>query len=221
MTILLASSSTVNSSSITVSSLQLRDCIVCFASNPASTTIPDLPTDWINLVSISTASGSFRAGYIHSSGTSNISSTWTNAQNIIAGVWRADTTTIAVPERISSNSGTSVNILYPAQTTNTFRTNAASTALYGYVQNANLTNTLLPPGALANDKAASVGSSQFKTYYQENRTTAWSSTTVVQAASAAFLDAIISIFEVNLYNVGGGGSSGLFLPIGFTGGMNE
>ena len=220
MTIALQGNASANATSISsMPTHAVRDLIIIHASNHGSATLPLKPnTSWITSYSASVAGGSVLVAYKHAQSASEASGTWTNATNLFATVWRGGTNTLVVPEFVSTQTGTSVTIAYPAQTAGAFKTDAANIALLAYVLNSNLTNTLLAPGATTDLQSATDSSTwQAKQYYQLSRTTTWASTNVTQANSAFYRSLMLTLIESDLYGISSGG---LILPGGFNGGFN-
>jgi len=200
-----------NGTTVTVPTHAVGDLLIFHASNHASVTTPTRPSDIVSLFSLSNAGGSVLCGYKHALTNSETSGTWTNATNLFVTVWRGDTNTIVTPEFVSTNGGTASNINYPVQPAGTFRTGANDIALLAYVLNSSITNTLLPPGALANLQDATDSATwQAKQYYQLARTTTWANTSVLQAGSNYYRSLLLSLFEEALPSTGG---AGVFNPI--------
>jgi hypothetical protein len=200
-----------NGTTVTVPTHAVGDLLIFHASNHASATTPTRPSDIVSLFSLSNAGGSVLCGYKHALTNSETSGTWTNATNLFVTVWRGDTNTIVMPEFVSTNGGTAANINYPVQPAGTFRTGANDIALLAYVLNSSITNTLLPPGALANlQDATDAATWQAKQYYQLARTTAWANTSVLQAGNNYYRSLLLSLFEEALPSTGG---AGVFNPI--------
>ena len=197
----------------------VRDLIIVHASNHGSATLPVKPnTSWITAYSASVAGGSVLVAYKHAQSASESSGTWTNATNLFATVWRGGTNTIVVPEFISTQTGTSTTIAYPAQTAGTVKTDAANMALLAYVLNSNTSNTLLAPGATTDLQSATDSSTwQAKQYYQLNRTATWASTNVVQTTSAFYRSLMLALIESDLYGISSGG---IFFRPGMSGGFD-
>jgi hypothetical protein len=146
------------------------------------------------------------------------SGTWTNATHLFATVWRGGANTIVVPEYVSANTGTTINVNYPIQTPGVFKSDASDLALLAYVLNSNSTNTLLAPGATTDLQSGTDGSSwQAKQYYQLGRTTSWANTTVSQATSAFYRTLMLTLVESSIYGISSGG---IFFRPGMSGGMD-
>ena len=214
MTIALQGQASAIANSIALPTHDTDDLIVIHAANPASATLPVKPsTSWTGSYSASIAGGSVLIAYMHAQNASMTSGTWTNATHLFATVWRGGSNTLVVPEFVSANTGTSVTVNYAAQAAGSVKVDPANMALLLYVLNANITNTLLPPGATIDLQAANNGTSwQAKQYYQLNRTASWASTNMTQAASAFWRSLVLSLVETQRYGPTSGGSS-VFNPI--------
>lgn len=220
MTIALQANNSANATSVTIGTHAAGDLIVIHASNHGSATLPVKPdSSWITSYSASAAGGSVLIAYKHAQSNSETSGTWSNSTNLFSTVWRGDSNTIVVPEFLSTQTGTTVNINYPIQVAGTLKTDASNIALLGYVLNSSATNTLLPPGALIDLQSATNGTTwQSKQYYQTSRTTSWANTTVTQATSAFYRSLMLSLIESIIYPVPSAG--GLMLPSTFNGGYD-
>jgi hypothetical protein len=210
MTIALQGQASALATSIALPSHITDDLIIIHAANPASATLPTKPsTDWITAYTASVAGGSVLVAYRHAQNNAMISGTWTNSSHLFATVWRGGSNTLVAPEFVSANTGTSVTVNYAAQAAGSVKVDSANMALLLYVLNANITNTLLPPGATIDLQAQNNGTSwQAKQYYQLNRTASWASTNVTQAASAFWRSLVLSLVETQRYgSTGGGGGS--------------
>lgn len=219
MTIALQGNGSALADSVAVPSHLVRDTIMIHAMNHASTTLPVKPdASWITSYSASIAGGSVLVAYKHAQSNAETSGTWTNADHLFVTVWRGGTNTIVVPEFISTQTGTSVTIAYPAQTAGTVKTDAANMALLAYVLNSNTANTLLAPGATTDLQSATDSSTwQAKQYYQLSRTATWASTNVTQATSAFYRSLMLTLIESDLYGISSGG---IFFRPGMSGGLD-
>ena len=218
MTIALQGNGSANADSVSIPSHAAGDLIVIHSMNHASATVPTKPSGWVTSYTASVAGGSVLISYKHAQSNAETSGTWTNADHLFVTVWRGGANTIVVPEFISTQTGTSATIAYPAQTAGTVKTDAANMALLAYVLNSNTSNTLLAPGATTDLQSATDSSTwQAKQYYQLNRTATWASTNVVQATSAFYRSLMLTLVESDLYGISSGG---IFFRPGMSGGLD-
>jgi len=219
VTIALQGNGSANADSVAIPSHLVRDTIIIHAMNHASATLPVKPsTSWITSYSAGIAGGSVLVAYKHAQSNAETSGTWPNADHLFVTVWRGGTNTLVVPEFVSTQTGTSATIAYPAQTAGTFKTDAANIALLAYVLNSNTSNTLLAPGATTDLQSATDSSTwQAKQYYQLNRTAIWASTNVGQVTSAFYRSLMLTLIESDLYGISSGG---IFFRPGMSGGLD-
>ena len=218
MTIALQGNDSALSDSISIPSHAAGDLIVIHSMNHASSTVPTKPSGWVTSYSAGVAGGSVLVAYKHAQSNAETSGTWTNADHLFVTVWRGGANTIVVPEFISTQTGTSVTIAYPAQTAGTVKTDAANMALLAYVLNSNTSNTLLAPGATTDLQSATDSSTwQAKQYYQLSRTAIWASTNVGQTTSAFYRSLMVTLIESDLYGI----SSGSVRQVNIRGGADQ
>lgn len=218
MTIALQGSDTANSTTITMPSHAAGDLLLFFAYRDNSATLPTIPSGWVTRVGLTQSTGSLAIAYKYAQTTSETSGTWTNATQIFASVWRGDPNTLIFPNFISTASGISTTINYPAQTAATYQTGASDQALVGWVANRNSANTLASPGAMSLAQSATDGSTwQTRLDYQLSRTTIWASTNVSVVNSAAWRTYVLSLVESPVY----GASSGSVRQVNIRGGADQ
>jgi hypothetical protein len=197
--------------------------IVGIGTNDNASIIPTKPADWTLLWTLGATTSAIAVYYKYAQSNAETFGTWTNADHVSATVWSGSPNTIVWPWLISQATGTSTNMNWPAQVLNTFRTDSEDNALLAYGHNRSATNNLGQTlGALTNLFEQGDGANyQVCTKYQLGRTTTWANTVLSMAASVLFRTVTVGLTEQTGYGFTSGGSGGLFLPIGFTGGMNE
>lgn len=221
MSISLVSNVQALSDTATPSTHATGDLLLVCAANDGATTLPTLPTGWINLSSIGNNSIGLRFGYKYAQSASETFGTWTNADHVSMTVWRGSVNTIVYPWFISTNGGTSTSMTWLAQTSGTFRTSSEDNVLFAYGHNRSSTNNLAQTlGAMTNLFQDGDGANyQVCAKYQLARTTAWTSTTLTMATSVAWRTYMFCLTEQTGYGFTGGSGGGLILPSGFNGGF--
>lgn len=214
------SSASNNGTTITLGTHAKGDTILYFAYNNGTGGSPTLPASVIGLHS---SASRVRIGYYiaDSDSVSVGTSGWTNATNVTAVVYRGGSSSIVVPTSLSFNSNTSTTITYLAQPANTFKDQALDLWLLGYLANRVSTNNLgsNSPTGMSNVRAQTDTGYEVAVYdTNATRTTAWASTSVTLATSAAYYSYVFELQEVETRITGGGG---IFFRPGMSGGMSE
>jgi hypothetical protein len=111
MTISYISQASAASDSVTLGTHAAGDLLLVFAYNDGSATIPSLPSGWLNLHNVTAATGSYRIGFKVATASSETSGTWTNADGVIAVVYRSDAG-LVLPAFYSVNTSTSATLNY-------------------------------------------------------------------------------------------------------------
>ncbi len=113
MTISRISSATNAGDTITIGTHASGDLILIFAYNDGANTAPSLPTGWLNINNATGSTSGTRIGYKVAQSSSETSGTWTNADGLIAVVYRSDVG-LAIPTLAGFNAGTSTSVSYTA-----------------------------------------------------------------------------------------------------------
>jgi hypothetical protein len=178
------------------------DLLFWFAYNDNSTVIPTVPSGWVTRFSQSLGTGSYVMAYKFAQTSSEVSGTWTNADQIFASVWRGDPNTLVFPNYISGGAATATTVIYSAQTANTFQTGASDQALIAWTQMRNVANVLTSPTGMTLAQSATDGSAwQTRLDYQLNRTTIWPTTNVIVANIALYRTLIFGLVESPIYGI--------------------
>jgi len=219
---LVSSSWTLSNTLSTMPTHSVGNLIVGIGTNDNSNVVPTKPADWTLLWTLGATTSAIAVYYKYAQSNAETFGTWTNADHVSATVWSGSPNTIVWPWLMSQATGTSVNMNWPAQVLNTFRTGSEDNVLLAYGHNRSATNNLGQTlGSLTNLFEQGDGANyQVCTKYQLGRTTTWSNTVLPMGASVLFRTVMVGLTEQTVYG-STGSSGGLFLPIGFTGGMNE
>lgn len=219
MSISLVSNTQALSDTLTPGTHAAGDLLLAFAANDNSVTVPTLPSGWVNLGSVGNSLIGSRFAYKYAQSSSETFGTFTNADHVSLTVWRGSANTIVMPWHVSTNGTTSTAMNWSAQVAGTYRNGAEDTVLVAYGHNRSSTNNLAQTlGALTNLFEDGDGATfQVCAKYQLARTTAWASTTLTMATSAAWRTYMFCLNEQTVYGISGGG--GLLLPRGFQGGL--
>lgn len=220
MSISLVSNAQALSDTLSMSTHATGDLVIGIATNDNGSTIPTRPAGWTSLWSIGAGTSAIAAYYKYAQSNAETFGTWTNADHVSVTVWRGSANTIVWPWFISTSTGTSGNMNWPAQTAGTFRTDSEDNVLLAYGHNRSSTNNLGQTlGALTNLFEQGDGANyQVCTKYQLARSTIWANTTLTMATSVLFRTVMLCLTEQTGYGFSGGG--GLILPSGFNGGFN-
>lgn len=222
MSISLRTSASAFSTTLTMPTHATGDLVLGFGTRDNNATAPTLPPGWDILLSTGSGTGAVLIAYKYAQSNAETFGTWANASHVAVTCWYGSANTIVWPWLLSTNSATSGTMSWLAQPTGTFRTGTEDNAFIAWGHNRSSTNNLAQTlGALVNTLTEGDGVNyQVCLKHQLGRTTAWASTSLGLATSVFFRNAMICVTEQTVYGISGG-SSGLFLPIGFTGGMNE
>jgi hypothetical protein len=189
--------------------------IYIFAWNDGSATVPSLPAGWSNYQNISSVTGAIRIGFKLATSASETSGTWTNADGLIAVVYRSDAG-IVVPGFFSANGGSaSTSISYTGIAATNNRENVDQWFFGAVVQRIETNAVETAPTGMTN-VTNQVGTG-FEMAWHDTNADANSFTTaaVTVATSALWRNYVVQIVEQSYPTSSGGG---LFLPRGFDGG---
>ena len=218
------SAATNNGTTVTLGSHAKGDTIIYLAYNQGSVTIPTLPSNALGLYSRSSSAGSQRISYyVAGSAAETVGTTGhANADNVTALIYRGGSSSIVVPSFLSIGSATSTTINYPAQVAGTLKEQALDLWLAGYCISNSTANSLsaIPPSGMTSINNSVGANFEIATYdTNATRTTAWPSTNVTAANSAAYFAMVFELLELDHKVTGGGG--GIFFRPGMSGGMSE
>ena len=218
MSISYISAATNAGDTVTLPSHQAGDTIIIWAFNDGVATAPTLPSGWINVIPLTGSSTGARVGYKVAQTSSETSGTWTNADGIIAVVYRPTGNNVLVPGRLESGIATSTTINYPAVAVANDRTNTDQWML-GFVAMRSDTNAIETAPTGMTNRSNLVGTAwELATHDTNANVASWASTNVTVATSATWRTAVFQLFEQPFYSAGAGG---MFFRPGMCGGFSE
>lgn len=215
MTISRISSATNAGDTVTIGTHASGDLIVVFAYNDGATTAPSLPSGWLNINNATGATSGTRIGYKVAQSSSETSGTWTNADGLIAIVYRSDAG-LVIPTYASFNSATSATVNYTSFGASFNRENVDQW-MVGLASQRVDTNTLeTAPTGLTNITSLTGTGWKMAAHDSNADANSFTAANVTVTTSAAWRTIVFSVFEQPYPSGGGGG--GLFLARGFDGG---
>ena len=209
MSISLVSNAQALSDTLTMPTHATGDLILGIGTNDNAATVPTKPAGWTALLSIGAGTSAIGVYYKYAQSNAENFGTWTNSDHVSVTVWRGSANTIVWPWLISTNTGTSANMNWLAQTAGTFRTDSEDNVLLAYGHNRSSTNNLGQTlGAMTNLFAQGDGVNyQVCAKYQLARTSIWANTQLTLAASVVFRTVMLGLTEQTGYGFSGGGSA--------------
>lgn len=219
MTISYISAATNAGDTVTIGTHAAGDTIIMSAYNDGATTVPSLPTGWIGFSTLSGSLTGWRMAYKVATTSSETSGTWTNADGLIALVYRPNTSgNVLVPGIGAGNSGTTATINYPAIAAANDRTNADQWMIGLAVQRSDTNALETAPTGMTN-RSVLTGTGWESVAHDTNANAAsWTSTNVTVATSAFYRSLVFQLFEQPFYSAGAGG---MFFRPGMCGGFAE
>jgi len=185
----------------------IGDLIIIFAFRSSSTTAPTLPAGFTNINSSIGANPSYRIGYRVATATNQSSGTWTGATNLIAHVYRANSSSkISIGSgNFSSSSGTTIT--YPG--IGALVTNGTSWVV-GFVGHRSTNTTIeTPPTGMIN-RSDIVGSCEIAGHDTNGGVSSWSAQNVtVTGTAAAWISYVVEIKESPISSGAGSSSTRL------------
>jgi hypothetical protein len=215
---IVGSTSELSDSITTMPTHAAGDLLIGFGYNDGSSTAVTAPSGWVDrFFSAVGGAGYIRVGYKHAQTSSEVSGTWTNADQLFMLSITGGPNTLVFPNYVSTNSATTATINFAAQVASTFQGGADDQALVSWAASRNSGNTLTAPGALTIEQSAT-DSANFvsQVCFQSSRTTAWTATNITVATSALYRSIMLSLVESPVYGATGGGA--IFFRPGMSGG---
>ena len=214
MTISRISSATAAASSVTIGTHAAGDLLMAFAFNDGATTVPTLPTGWLNHGTVAGSSTAYRIAYKIAASASETSGTWTNADGLIIVVYRGGTGYIVLPAFANGNSGTSTTLRYSAFAAANDREGAADRWFAGFAAMRNDTNAIETAPTNMSFVVGQVGTGWEMAWHDSNATlTSWPNTDVTVATSAFWRTGVIQLYEQDHQQTGGGSASARMVNI--------
>lgn len=215
------SSASNNSTSVTIGTHDANDLILIMAFNDGSSTAPTLASGWINVRNTGGNNTGYVLAYKIATSNAETSGTWTNADVVVAIVYRGGTNCLVIPAWLSDNtfaSGTTITLA--AQPAGTFPTNISDFGVLGFCQSRSASNSLATNvfSGMTNIGSATDGSVwELAWHDQLPRTTAWPSTSITVANSAAHRAILFGLYEITYPSAGSSG----FRPVNIRGGADQ
>jgi len=217
VTISYVSQASATATSVTLGTHATNDLITVFAYNNANTTIPTLPSGWVNQYTVQSTTG-WRVGYKIAASSGETSGTWTNAEGLIALVHRPTAGGLVLPALHFTSGGTSTTISYPAMQTAQERTNSVDRWIIMLAATRTADSSVETAPASFTNRSSALGATWEIAAHDSNGTLgSYGSGGNVSAGgtSAVFRTLLIQLFETT-YTASGGG--GVFIPRGMKGG---
>lgn len=222
MSISRISSATNNGTTITIGTHAANDSIIIFAYNDGAVTAPTLPSGWSGVHMYQGGNSATRIGWKLAATASETSGTWTNADTLIAVVYRGSSSSICVPKSLSVfNALGGLTQTFLAQIAGTFDSNAIDLWLLAHIHNRSSSNSIdtnVPTG-LTNVTSTTNGSSWQTAVHDSNatRTTAWGNTNITVANDVPYRTVMLALLEIPYPASGGSG----FFDLNIRGGADQ
>jgi len=207
VTISRISSATNAGDTVTIGTHAAGDTIFILAYNDGSGTIPSLPAGWLNhhTLANSTIQG-IRVGYRVAQSSSETSGTWTNADGLIAVVYRGSEG-VVVPGVFSESGATSATITYGPTIAATRNRENVDQWFFGLAMQRVDTNALETAPSSMTNVTNLVGTGWEIVWHDTNAdANSWSNANVVLSTSAAYRSAVVQIWEQPFYSAASGGA---------------
>lgn len=216
MAISYISQASATSDSVTLGTHASGDLLLVFAYNDGSATIPSLPSGWLNLHNVTAATGSYRIGFKVATTSSETSGTWTNADGIIAVVYRSDAG-LVLPAFYSVNTSTSATLQHTSIPAVNNRENVDQWIIGLAVMRSD-TNAIETPPTNMTNRSNLVGTGWEMALHDTNAdSNNWVATNVTVATSALWRTFTAQIYEQPYPTTSGGG----FRPVNIRGGADQ
>jgi hypothetical protein len=215
VTISYVSQASATATSVTLGTHATNDLITVFAYNNANTTLPTLPSGWVNQYSSQSTTG-WRVGYKIAASSGETSGTWTNAEGLIALVYRPTAGGLVLPGFNFTAGGTSTTITYQAMQSNLERVNSVDRWMIALAATRTADSSVETAPASFTNRSSALGATWEIAAHDSNGTLGSygsGATVVAGGTSAVFRTLLIQLFETS-YTASGG----VFLPRCQTGG---
>ena len=211
MTISRISSATNAGDTITIGTHASGDLILIFAYNDGANTAPSLPSGWLNINNGTGSTSGTRIGYKVAQSSSETSGTWTNADGLIAIVYRSDAG-LVIPNYSGFNSATSATVNYIAFGASLNRENVDQW-MVGLASQRVDTNALeTAPTGMTNITSLTGTGWKMAAHDSNADANSFSNANVTVTTSAAWRASVFSVFE-QPYPSGGGSASARMVNI--------
>lgn len=204
MSISYISAATNAGDTVTIGTHAAGDTIIIWAFNDGVATAPSLPSGWINVFPLTGSLTGVRLAYKVAQTPSETSGTWTNADGIIAVVYRPAASNVLVPGLGAGNLATSTTVNYASIAVANDRTNTDQWIL-GFAAMRSDANTLETAPSGMTNRSNLVGTGWEMASHDTNaNASSWASTNVSVTNSATWRTATCQLFEQPFYSAGGG-----------------
>jgi hypothetical protein len=207
VTISFISAAAAASDSVAIGTHAAGDTIITWTFNDGVATAPSLPSGWINVFPLTGSLTGVRLAYKVAQSSSETSGTWTNADGIIAVVYRPAASNVLVPGLGAGNLATSTTVNYAAIAVANDRTNTDQWIL-GFAAMRSDANALETAPSGMTNRSNLVGTGWEMASHDTNaNASSWASTNVSVTNSATWRTATCQLFEQPFYSAGGGGGA--------------
>lgn len=215
MTISRISFASAASDSVTLGTHASGDLILVFSYNDGANTAPSLPdSTWLNINNATGSTSGTRIGYKIAQSSSETSGTWTNADGLIAIVYRSDAG-LVIPGLAGFNAANNATVSYSAFAV-AFNRENVDQWIIGFASQRVDTNALETAPSGMTNIASQVGTGwEMAAHDTDADANSFSAATVSVTTTAPWRTIAFSIFEQPYPTSSGGG---LFIPRGFDGG---
>lgn len=201
--------------SVTLGTHAAGDSLFAFAYKNGSATIPSLPSGWLSFFTQTFSTGSYRIGFKIANSSAETSGSWTNADGVIAVVYRSDAG-LVIPAISSSAAATSTAVNYSA-ILSVFNRESVDQWFVGFGVMRNDTNALETPPTGMTNRSNLVGTGWEMAAHDTNAdANSWASTNVTVTTSALWRTAVAQIYEQPYPTTSGG-----FRPVNIRGGADQ
>ena len=205
MTISYISAATNAGDTVTIGTHAAGDTIIIWAFNDGATTIPTLPSGFINVQTVSGSSTAARLAYKIATTSSETSGTWTNADGLIAVVYRTTGQNLLAIGAAVSNVNTNTTVNYTSIGSALDR--AVDQWFIGVALQRSDANALETAPTGMTNRASLAGTGWEMAFHDTNaNATSWASTNVTVTNSALWRTFVVQLFEQPFYSAASGGA---------------
>lgn len=216
MTVSFVGAASAEATSLTLPAHQAGDLIVMYGRGPAGLpTPPTLPSGWVQIQRFSASSNNVAVCWRIASSSAETSGTWTNAEQLMALVYRHTTNYLGLGLSAVTNGTITTSITYPALTA--YPTSGWVLGLGSAKNDSNLnTNFDLPPSGMTNRHSAFGSTYAFEVVAHDTNANvaSWSSTTRTNDLAVRFATVTVPIVVLNAK-----AAAGMLVHPGMSGGM--
>lgn len=219
MAISFIGAASANADTVDLPSHQAGDLFICAAYNNNAATRPNTPDGWVSVVAASSASNAILLSFRIAGTASEVSGTWTEADQLIIVVYRSENIMhVGNSSLLTFTAGIGGTITYPAVTRGSPITNLWHGAVVAH--QSNNTDINVAPTGMVNRSAIAGGSAGELAIHDTNANSAvWNAThyTLTSGTSSSGRVATYEIRESS-FVIPTGSGGGLLLPRSMDGG---